>query len=216
MTLAMQASLPAAAPHPQDVVIAPLDVDLMVVHQVVEDDVRAGTAVVDVADDMQSLDGEALNQFGEVGDEGLRAAGRHDGVDLALVVGGFVLDALLVVKQLLDGLRNVLGQQVAHRLAPILGAQSAAEFDQANQRQAAPLVLVGNRLQHHRRFELGVVDERRQIAALLLGHGVCRTFRRSCAGSIRRRCERRAGKPRFRRGCRKESARSPWVAAIRR
>jgi len=56
-------------------VVAPLDVDLVVVHQFVENDVGTGAAVVDVADDVQAFDGQLLDQRGEAGDEGLRAAG---------------------------------------------------------------------------------------------------------------------------------------------
>ena len=38
--------------HPDHVVVAPLDIDIVVAHEQVQDDVRAGAAVEQVADDM--------------------------------------------------------------------------------------------------------------------------------------------------------------------
>ena len=105
----------------------------MVLHQLVEDDVRAGASVVDVADDVQVLNREALDQLGEGDDEGLCAAGRHDGIDLALVVGRLVFDAFLVVEQFFDGFGDTRRQQLAYGVAPVLGAQAAGELGEAHQ-----------------------------------------------------------------------------------
>ena len=48
--------------HPQDVVIAPLDIHIMIGKQPVHDDVRAGAAVEHVADDVQPVDDEPLDE----------------------------------------------------------------------------------------------------------------------------------------------------------
>ena len=66
---------PGGRAHPQDVVVAPLDVDLMMLHQVVKNEVRPRPTVVNVTDDVQLLDGQALDQFGQAGDEHHGAAG---------------------------------------------------------------------------------------------------------------------------------------------
>ena len=142
----------SGAAHPQNVVISPLDIDLVVFHQRIKDKVRTGAAIIDVADDVESFNCQVSNQFSQTCDEGQRAAGRHDRFDLALVIRRFVFDAFLIVEQFFDGFGHRLGQKIPYRLAAILCAQLACEFYQANQRQLAPLVLVWNRLEHQGRF----------------------------------------------------------------
>ena len=83
-----------------------------------------------------------------------------------------MLDAFLVVEQLLDGFRDIPGQKVAHRFAPVLGAEIAAELDQAHQRQPAPFILVRDAAQHQRRLLLGVIDQCGEVAALGTGHRI--------------------------------------------
>ena len=158
--------------HPQDVVVAPLDVDLRVFHQHVEDDVRARPAIVDVADHVQALDGQMADQLGKAGDEGQRAAGRDDGVDLALVVRRLVFDAFLVVEQFLDRFRHSRRQELADLLAAVLRTQAAAELDEVHQRQPAPLVLVRHAVEHQRRLHFRVIDQRREISPFRLRHRV--------------------------------------------
>ena len=66
---------PGGRAHPQDVVVAPLDVDLVMFHQVIKNEVRPRPTVVDIADDVQLFDGQALDQLGQAGDEHHGAAG---------------------------------------------------------------------------------------------------------------------------------------------
>ena len=132
--------------HPENVVVAPLDVDLVMFHQVVENDVCAGAAVIDVADDVQSFYGQLLDELREAGDEHLRTASRDDGIDLTLVVGGLVFDTLLIVKQFLDRFGDVFRQQLANGFPPVFCAEAATELDEPNQRQATPFIFVSHAL----------------------------------------------------------------------
>ena len=77
-------------PHPEDVVVAPLDVEVMVVAKRVHDDVGARPAVVDVADDVQQVDRQALDQVAHGDDEVIGPAGRDDRVDDLVHIGGLV------------------------------------------------------------------------------------------------------------------------------
>ena len=93
-----------------------------------------GASIIDIADDVQALDGQMLDQLGQMDDEILCNACRDDGVDLAFVIGGFVFDPFLIVKQFLKGFCHRLWQKVANCFAPVLGAELAAKLDEANQR----------------------------------------------------------------------------------
>ena len=82
MTLQMQASLPAQA--------APLDVPAVVGLHRVEDEVRSRTTVVDVAEDMQLVDSQAVYHVADGDDEVVGAPRGDDGVDDGANVGGLV------------------------------------------------------------------------------------------------------------------------------
>ena len=77
--------------HPHDVVVAPLHVDGVVSHEAVDDEVGARAAVEDVADEVQVVDGQALDERGQRADEVVGAAGVDDRADDALVVGQALL-----------------------------------------------------------------------------------------------------------------------------
>lgn len=63
MTLAMQASLPGGGGHPEHVVIAPDDIDRMMGAQQLDDVLRAGTAVKNIAENMKLIDRQPFDQI---------------------------------------------------------------------------------------------------------------------------------------------------------
>ena len=80
----------------------------------VHDDVCPGSAVEDVSEDVQLVDGEALNDVAESDDEVVGALSGDDGVDdtvdvcrLVHVVGAFV-------QQFLYDVRELFGERLSH------------------------------------------------------------------------------------------------------
>ena len=162
--------------HPQQVVVAPLDIEVVVVAEGVHDDVGARTAVVDVAHDVQRVDGEALDEVAQGHDEVIRPPGADDGgdddVDVGLLVG---VDARLV-EQLLDDVGEVAGQGFAHLRTGVFGRNVLADLDQLVQGDLIPVVQF--RLLHLDQLEflLGIVDERAQLLLLAFAQGVAEDF----------------------------------------
>ena len=107
--------------HPQGVVVAPLDVEAMVLAEAVHDDVGAGAAVEDVAEDVELIDGELLDDGGEGGDEGVGAAGLHDGLNDAGEVGLLVVVGGRFVQELFDDVGELGGQGLADFGACVFG-----------------------------------------------------------------------------------------------
>ena len=68
-------------PHPQDVVIAPLDVEIVVVAQRIHDDVRSRPPVVNVPHDVEGVDGKPLDEVAEGYDEVIAPSRGDDRVD---------------------------------------------------------------------------------------------------------------------------------------
>ena len=59
--------------------IAPDDIDRMMGAQQLDDVLRAGTAVKNIAENMKLIDRQPFDQIRESGDKGVRPADVHDG-----------------------------------------------------------------------------------------------------------------------------------------
>ena len=96
--------------NPQNVVVAPLDVQVVIGAQDVHDFVGALATVEHIAQNVQTVDGELVDEVAHGDDEVVGTAcaddGAHNHVDIALLVG--VAGALM--QQLLDDVREVAGQ----------------------------------------------------------------------------------------------------------
>ncbi len=163
------AALPEACSHPDDVVVAPLDIQAVIVRKGVHDGVGCGPAIIDVADDVQVVDREALDQAAELIDECGFLPGRDDGVDDGLVVALAVHRYVVLVHELLDGVGEFLRERLAHLRARVLPGCLLAERDEALDGGRVPSALILYALKHELALLAGVVDQRGEVA--LLGSG---------------------------------------------
>ena len=160
--------------HPDDVVVAPLHVDGVVGHEALHNLVGVRSSVEDVAHHVQVVHGQALDERGQRADEVVRAAGVHDGVDDALVVGQARLALVGAdVEKLVDdvGVRN--GHGLAHLGAGIGAGEAPRQAHQARERDGVPLRGEADLLAKAPQLELGIVDERAEVCLLVSGelHG---------------------------------------------
>ena len=100
--------------HPQNIVVAPLYVPRVVLAQGVHDDMRTRAAVVDVAKNMQLVDGQALDDVTDGADEIIGTTSRYDGVYDYAYIGSLIVVAKALVQKLLDDIRKILRQRLAH------------------------------------------------------------------------------------------------------
>ena len=158
--------------HPQHVVIAPLDVPRLVAAHHVHDDVRPRSAVVNVAQDVQLVYGQPLYDVTQGADEVVGAPRRDDGVHDDRHVGRLVLVVGTLVQQLLDDVRELLRQRLAHLRARVLRRHVAAHLHQLVNRQVVPVVHVLLCRLDELQFLFGVVDQRAQLLLLRLAYRV--------------------------------------------
>ena len=158
--------------HPQHVVIAPLDVPRLVAAHHVHDDVRPRSAVVDVAQDVQLVDGQPLYDVTQGADEVVGAPRRDDGVHDDRHVGRLVLVVGTLVQQLLNDVRELLRQRLAHLRARVLRRHVAAHLHQLVNRQVVPVVHILLCRLDELQFLFGVVDQRAQLLLLRLAYRV--------------------------------------------
>ena len=98
-----------ARAHPQHVVVAPGDVPVVVTGQDVKDGVGTGTSVINVTEDVELVDDEALDDVADGDDKLVGAANLDDRRDNRSHIVDFVLRVGMLMEQLLDDVGEVRG-----------------------------------------------------------------------------------------------------------
>ena len=126
--------------HPEHIVIAPLDVERGVVEQELNDFIGVGAAVKKVADNVQVIHRETLDERRERDNELIAVLNADDRVQNALVVGKLV--AVLVrqsVQQLIDDIAEFFRHRLSDLGARILRGEHARNFNHVPEGLAVPL-----------------------------------------------------------------------------
>ena len=161
--------------HPQDVVVAPLDIGALMraAQQPVHDLGRPAAAVEDVADQMDVVDREHLDELGERADEVLGGVGLQDGIDDALVIAHAVVVLVWVrVQQLIDDVGEIVRDGLADLRARVAAGEPARDGNETVEHGLVPGGGVQARAAHELDLLTRVVDERAQVALFLLGERV--------------------------------------------
>lgn len=158
--------------------ITPLDVVHVILRKRVENDMRPRPAVVNVAHDVQPVDGQALDYVADGHDESVRPPDgddrAQDAVEVLLLVGRS--RGIGLVEQLLDDVGEVLGQCLAHLGAGVFGRNVAAYLRKLVERDAVPVVQVALLALDKLQFLLGVIDQRAEVAFLGLAERISKNF----------------------------------------
>ena len=158
-------------PHPQHVVVAPLDVHAVVVQQGVQDDVRPGAPVEDVPHHVEVIHRQALDELAQLHQKVGGPADVNDGGDDVLVVVPLVVVLVVGVEHLVQDVGILLRHGLAHLGTGVLGAGQPAQLNQPVEGDAVPLPHVGGVPPDLLQLLAGVVDQRGQLIPLRLGHG---------------------------------------------
>ena len=153
--------------------VAPLDVDIVVVEDHVENRVGTAAAVEEVADDVQMIDGETLDEHAERLDEARAAVDLHDGREEAAMV--LRLRRVLLgarVKKLDDDGLVTLGDEAAHLRRRVFVAHELRQLHKPREILTIPGGRVLALSVHTLDLFLRVVDERAELRLLLIRHAV--------------------------------------------
>ena len=159
--------------HPQRIVVAPLDVEVVARQQVVHDDVGTRSAVKDVTKDVKLVDAQFMDDIAYRDNEVSRLSRLYDGLDDSLYVGILVFVVGAFVQQFLDDIGKLLRQGLADLASGVFAADRAADLYELQQGAGIVVreVFFGVLLNHLQAF-LGVVDEGAEVAHFVFGHGV--------------------------------------------
>ena len=102
------AIIAGSSTHPQDVMVAPLDVKIVESAQDVHNLVRTGTTVIDISQKVKHVNGQLLNEVAHGNDEVIDTVRRNDGLDDHIHIGLLVGIAAVLVHELLNNVGKVL------------------------------------------------------------------------------------------------------------
>ena len=130
----------------------------------------ARTAVEDVAQDVQLVDAQLVDDVADSHDEAPHLSRLDDGLHDALEVGLLVVVDGALVQQFLDDVCELRGQGFAHLAPRVFAADGLADLYELQQGAGIEVgeVLVGTFL-YHLEALLGVVDEGAEVAHDVLG-----------------------------------------------
>ena len=156
------APLPCRSAHPKHVMVSPLNIQGVVVHQLVHDDMGSRPPVIDISHNMKMVHDQALDQRGDCRYKPFRPSDPDDRHDDLIIIGFFIIDLRLFRDQLLDNIGKIPRQGFAHLGAGILARRPLAYLDQTVQVHLVPVLHIIFRLPYDPHLFFRIIDQRRQ------------------------------------------------------
>ena len=128
--------------HPEHIMVSPLDIQGVVGHQFIHDDMRARPPVIDIPQDVEMVHNQPLDQFAERHNEFLCPSHPYDGCDNGAVIRFLIPHIHLFRNQLLNHIGKLRRQGLAHFGAGILAGRPLAHLNQTVQGNLVPVLPV--------------------------------------------------------------------------
>ena len=157
--------------HPEDVVVAPLDVQRMMMHERVHDLVGMSAAVVDIADDVQVVDGQPFDEIGQSVNELARTSRFQDGVENLHVIDQLVLVFIgLGVQEFIDNEAEDFRHGFTDFRPRIFRRQELGQVDHPFQRRPGPVIVDLAFAVEHVQLFLRIINKSQQVVLFGLAH----------------------------------------------
>lgn len=156
--------------------ITPLDVPTVVAAHLVQDDVGSWTSIVDIAQNMELVDSQALDDVGYSDDEIIGSACADNRINNNIDIGCLVMIFGVLVQKLLDNIREIAWQRFSHLASGIFAGNITAYSHQLVQGDVIPVVNVGFVLLDEFQFLLRIVNKRAEFSLLLFAKGIAKEF----------------------------------------
>ena len=144
----------------------------MVVLQGVHHDVGTWSAVVDIAQNVQLVDGQPLYDFADGRNEVVGTSGRDDRLDDGAHIVGLVLVIRMFVQQLLYDIGEICRQGFAYLRAGVFTGHVAAHLYQTVDGDVIPVLYVLFLVFDEFQFLFRIVDQGTQFALFCAAEGV--------------------------------------------
>ena len=158
--------LTAGCAHPLDIVIPPLYIQAVVVHENVHNIIRPVAPVINISENMEMVDDQTSRKLRERLDKALRTSDPDDRIDDLLVVGFLILDITALRDQLIDHICIISRHGFSDFGPRVLAGRIFADLDQTVQHDPVPvfhLRIVRDLFLHQLDLLGRIVDQRRQL-----------------------------------------------------
>ena len=153
--------------HPDHVVVAPLEIHVVEIHEIVHNVIRVRSTVKDIAYDVEVVHRQHADRVRHAGDEGLSEPLVYDVIDdLAVVVCSVLL--VVGVEQLVHCVGEMFGESLTHPGPGVFGRYGFADGDEPVDHGHAPFVKVFFALAAAPDLCFGVVDQGREVVSVFL------------------------------------------------
>ena len=168
------AEIARSGAHPQGIVVAPLDVELiLVLPEQIHDLVRVFAPVKDIAQNVQPVYCQTLRQLTEGNDEIIRAFRIQDRIiDPGVVERPVVILVLLGVQKLIDNKSKLLRHGFSDPGTGVFGGQISCQFHQPVKDLLILLPVDPAPGMHPRQFLPGIIDQGAELRLLARRHRI--------------------------------------------
>lgn len=157
--------------HPGYIVIAPLQIGIVMLHEKIHDLIGIFAAVKQVAHDVQRVHRQPLYDVRDCDDKILCAVQFDNGGENFVVIRLFVKVGAVHIDEFVDDIIEIAGQGFSHLASRIFGGDRLAHFQKPVKLHRVPFFEFCNALGFHLSDDRrGIIDEGRELVALALGH----------------------------------------------
>ena len=160
-------------PHPKHIVVAPLHVHRVVLHQPVHNFMGVRTAVINVAHNMQMIHRQPFDQIGQRINEGTEAAGLPDGIqNFGMIHIPVLIFVRLGMEQFVQHITEIFRHGLTYFGTGVLGRQKPRQPQQAAQGRFGPGLRHQPHFNQHIQFLFGIINQCTKVLAVPVIHAL--------------------------------------------
>ena len=163
--------------HPGDIVVAPLDIHIVEVHQLVHDDIRTRSTIKDIADNVQTVHSQVLDQVAQCLDKFISHTDIDDGVDDLIVVHLLIIIVVVHMQKLIDDIRECRRHFFTHFRSCKFRGNLFTDAHQTVDRDSLPVFCIFSLFLDPADIPFRIVDQVRQSNLLVVRNHVAEGLR---------------------------------------
>ena len=132
--------LPRSSSHPHNIMISPLNIQRVILHQTIHDKMWSRTSVIDISQNMKMIHNQTLDQLCQCNDKILRTTNLNDGIHNGIIISLFVQHLRLLRNQFLDHICIIRRKCFPYLGSGILRCRSLTDFNQTIQSNLIPVL----------------------------------------------------------------------------
>ena len=162
--------------HPQNVVVAPLNVHTVHVEQAVQDNICPGTTVKNISHNVQMIYSQLLDHMADRLNHFCCLTNLDNGGDHALIVISLIGFIVTNMEKFVNDKLVILRHGRANLVAGIFNRYKTTDLHQPVQGNAIPFIQIVDFISNQGQFFSRIVNQSRQIIPIPLGEGVAEKF----------------------------------------